>query len=579
MPSSSILRRTCNSSSARPRPACARPIALAALAVLALSASAQQPGQPSDATITLQGAVTNALTGEPLPRALVQIEGDPNTGALTGPDGRYAIPAIPPGPQVIQVRKPGFLDVPVSQGQLVVDPIVGPAHTVWVSAQMPDVNFALTPAAAIQGQVSLSTGDPAEGIVVNLARRTIQDGRGHWQLAATQKTNTEGSYRFAGLAAGSYALYTNPAMDSNPATTLIEAGHGPAVESAGYASVFYADARQPSGLSPIVLHPGDQFQADLTLALEPFHSVVATAVLPSAFQSASAAANYSAALLDSAGHQLPYAASYDAATHTVQALLPDGFYTLQLSGVSSGSVAPPNAHLLGAVDFSVAGHAVSGLRIPVALQQPSSVELSLLNEQAAPNSSGQTSVLLSPASGWLDDVLLIGYAHGSASGPMKTVYAQPGAYWAHVHPQPGYCESSFSAGGADLAREPLRIGPSGSAPPMQLTLRADCASLTLQLPQSLALPAPGGERFYTIYVVPAFDTATDAEPVTLRPSTASSVTLRGLTPGDYLVYTFDQPVRLEYRNPEVLSELPIAAQPVTLSPGASADLVLEVPQP
>jgi hypothetical protein len=55
----------------------------------------QQSDQPNPATepmrITVQGIVHNAVTGDPLPSALVEIEGDANTGALT--DGNSRRPA------------------------------------------------------------------------------------------------------------------------------------------------------------------------------------------------------------------------------------------------------------------------------------------------------------------------------------------------------------------------------------------------------------------------------------------------------------------------------------------------------
>ena len=65
--------------------------------------------------------------------------------------------------------------------------------------------------------------------------------------------------------------------------------------------------------------------------------------------------------------------------------------------------------------------------------------------------------------------------------------------------------------------------------------------------------------------------------MTLRPSTGGTLTLESLTPGSYHVFTFDAPVRLEYRNPAVLAAMPNPGQQVTLSPSATSNLVLEVP--
>jgi hypothetical protein len=106
-------------------------------------------------------------------------------------------------------------------------------------------------------------------------------------------------------------------------------------------------------------------------------------------------------------------------------------------------------------------------------------------------------------------------------------------------------------------------------------LRDDCAQLTLSLPESVGLSA-GEEPYYTVYVVPDFDSTEDVVPQTLRPSTGGRITLTGLTPGNYHVYTFARPVALEYRNPAVLASLP--GQAVALAPGAEAELAVEVTQ-
>jgi hypothetical protein len=86
----------------------------------------------------------------------------------------------------------------------------------------------------------------------------------------------------------------------------------------------------------------------------------------------------------------------------------------------------------------------------------------------------------------------------------------------------------------------------------------------------------GEELYYVVYTVPDFDSTEDVIPQTLRLSTGGRITLTGLTPGNYHVFTFNHPVALEYRNPSVLAGL--RGQAITLAPGAEADLTLEEPQ-
>ena len=554
--------------------------------------------------MTIHGVVRNATTGQPLPWALVRIEGDADTGALTGGDGRFEIPSVPLGPQAIQVVKPGFRDRPYAADATIADEAIGPAHNILVAADMSDLVFTLAPACAIHGYVELSTGDPAQGIEIDLLRQRSDSGRTIWQQAGTFKTDSEGAYRFAGLPDGIYALYTEPSMDSESAAVPIESGGG--IELQGYASIFYPGARDLAGAAKIRLSGGEQAQVNLTLALEPFHAVIVKVtsqkLQPSGTDLGGTAS--SAVIMDSAGHQLPYRAGYSQVTHTLQALLPDGSYSLFFSlsppGVKIAQTLAEGRNptqvlgtLAGTLDFSVSGHALPQLRLPLSVIHQNPVNLSITRSASfaaqpgsAQSNSSQITVMLSRTGEWIMDGVMGAYVNSSSPGPMEPVYAMPGtyywpgSYWVHTSiGRKGLCEASFTAGGVNLAREPVTLGLSGSAAPMELVLRDDCASLTLSLPQSLAAPAPGEEPFYAVYAVPEFDSTADVQPSTLHPSTGGSVTLDNLTPGSYRIHTFIGSARLEYRNPTALATLSNPGQQVTLSPGSANNLVLEIPGP
>jgi hypothetical protein len=579
--------------------------AVAALALVgvfspaqALESTQDQPAEVATPNVspgpltTVHGVVRYGASGEPLPRALVRISGDAAAGALTDGDGRFEIANVPVGPQQFEVIKPGFMDRAASaESSLEHQHSFG--HNVIVVAGMQDIVFSMTRVNAIRGVIQLSTGEPARAIQVTLLKRTVQDGRVAWQAAGAIRTNSEGVYRFGGLADGEYALYTEPTMESEAATNLVESGRGRSVERGGYASVFYPDATDLAGSAKIRLTGGDTAQADLRLALEPFHLVAATIAVP-----ASAGSNVSLMVLDTGGHPLPYNAQYDANTRTMQALLPDGTYSLvAIASKDRPPGSPGNASALtalggrvftGQADVSVSGRAVSNLRIPLAAARMSPVQVSVMRTGVTPasysnggaNASGRDSevvVTLSQTGAWTSDGIVTSFAQGDSAGTLEPTFVPPGSYWAHTSvAQKGLCEASFTAGGTNLAREPLVIGFSGTTAPLNLTLRDDCASLTIALPASMSVPAAGEEPFYTVYVVPDFESTMDVMPQTLRASSGSRVTLAGLTPGNYHVYVFNNPVALEYRNPVVLAGL--RGQAVTLGPGEERELVVEAGQ-
>ncbi len=570
-------------------------------------AEAQEPSpsQPPPATenappvalATIHGVVRNAATGQPLPRALVRIEGEAGAGALTDSEGRFEIPGVPVGPQTVQVRKPGFHDRPYASEDVDYQ-ADGPAHTVLVAAEMPDLNFALTPASVIHGRIELSTGDPAEGITVALLKQVIRNGRAIWAQNETTKTNGAGAYRFAGLPAGVYALFTRPAWENEQATTA-RAAEAKVVRY-GYPSIFYPEAREFSGAAHIRLAAGEQAEANLLLKLEPFYTVTARAILPNGkpYEGKDFANNLPSIfvagyVLDITGRDLAYATRYDEAAHTFQTSLPDGTYTFWVGVTSVGSRASGRGSLaseagedfFGFAEFSVDGHTVTNLPIPFAPLPSWPIHLRAVRTVPLPAESWGSIMglhrLVSVSGTHAGDPNMNGISGDATSddaGPDLLEIFGLGSLW--ISTQVGdrsLCVDSFTAGGINLAREPLNVPLGSSPPPMELTLRDDCAKLTLELPPALSAFLPGDEPFYTVYIVPDFDTTVDIPPMNMHPSSGATLTVDGLTPGSYHVYTFDRPVRLEYRNPAALAALPTPGQQVTLTAGTTSSLMLEVP--
>ena len=553
------------------------------------SVPAQEPAQDEgqatqpmtlDRTLaTLHGVVRNAASGEGLPRALVRIEGDADAGTLTDGDGRFELRNIPVGPQSVTVQKPGFLDrglSPSASQTAIVAQDYG-NHNVMVAADMPDVVFTLEPTGAIRGQVELSTGDAAEGMTVALVRRTIDNGRAVLQMTSSTKTRSDGTYRFGALAEGEYEIFSEPTMDSD-----LDQMFGGAGPHWGYPSVYYPDARDPSGAAKIHVAAGQETQANLTLTLENFQPVTATIVSGPAGSADHAIVNLSGSVLDNGGHQLQYQSRMDPKSHSFEAELPDGSYSLLLSSTASmgrpAMIGSSNEGLAaGSVDVTVAGRPVPNLRVALSAIRTNPIQVILERNAASPVPAGPIDVMVSQAGGWIDDSMISSFANGALPGPLETAYTRPGSYWVHTRNQRGLCVESFTAGGVNLAREPLVIGLSGSTAPMDLTLRDDCASLELSLPDNLASITAGEEPFFTVFVVPDFDSTVDVEHRVFRASTGGSFTWDNLTPGSYHVYMLPGAVELEYRNRAALASLPIRGHAVTLSPGATSTLVVEAP--
>jgi len=557
--------------------------------------SAQQPANlPQSPPVNVHGEVRNSATGQPLPRSLVRIEGEADAGTLTDGEGRFEIAGVPAGPQSIRVVKPGFHDRPYSIEE-VSYPVEGPAHSVLVAAQMPDLVFTLTPNCAIHGHIELSTGDSAEGMTVILVKKVVKYGRAVWTQESQTRTNGAGNYRFGGIADGVYSVYTLPALESEPGFTVVAAGNATKVVRDGFPAVYYPGTREFTGAGRIQLAPGEQAEANFNLTLEPFYPVTATGVLPGPGNNPAPPSN-SAEVMDPAGHLLPYIPQYDAATHTLQTNLPDGTYVMLMQTfmrqpvfIADGPMIPSARNpgpISGSVEFTVAGHPVTGLRIPLGPAPQNVLHLRFLHEvegQGIANTGNMNGAEIVNLSLDRADGIPSQFPDGNfnaESGPDWLDYnALPGTYWIDaVLPRRGWCESTFSAGGLNLVRDPLVLGLSAATPPMDLTLTNNCATLALNLPAGLATFLPGDEPFYFVYVVPDFDTPVYIPPMTIHPSSGPTLTVDGLTPGGYHVYTFATPVHFEYRNPDAVAALSNSGQAVTLSPGTTASLTLEAPE-
>lgn len=587
------------------------------LALSLTSVCAQSPPAPPDSNgaptssaplVTIHGVVKNTATGEPLPRVLVKVLNDSLAAALTDGNGAFEIPGVPAGVTAIDVTKPGFEDASGAEDE----PLMWVkgrtvAHALNVAADMPGLELAMRPLNAIRGQIQLSTGEPGECFRVELFKQAVLQGRMQWRVVANRPTNADGVFRFGGLADGTYTIATQPSMDGGSERPFPPGGKSPRMRT-GYARTFYPDARNLSGAAHIVVSGGQTAQANLMLKQEQFHLVQGLVTGPGSggtlrlpdpvtlrngSTTITMSSGFDPEVLDArGGRELAYRAEYDQKTSTVQALLPDGDYTLRVTAFgpsrsflnsSGGMVTQDKNFLAGQTDLTVNGHAVTNLRIALGPESSNSLQV-LVNRtgaEAPPQNNGSGINITASQTGTdVADPLNAEFAQGIAPGTVETQALGPGPYWLHTTiSQPGLCEASFTAGGANLAREPLVVAANGSTAPLTLMLRDDCASLRVSLPGQLAAPAAGETPIYYVFIVPDFDSTVEVRTHILYPGQVNSFLADRLTPGGYHVYVLRSSAELPYRDHDSMAALNIQGQAVTLSPGETSDLLVEVPAP
>ena len=506
---------------------------------------------------SLQGVVLNSVTHEPVSRALVS---SPDNRFATMTDGQghfeFKFPKATNNPANrpnLMARKPGYLT------DLAIDLQSAPS--------VKEVTLSLTPEGLIVGHVSLPSTEAADKIQVQLYRHEVEDGRAHWVPGGQTATRSTGDFRFAELPAGTYKVMTLEQVDRD---------HPPVVsneeQAYGYPPAYFPSAKTFAGGETINLSAGQTFQADLTVARQPYFPVKISVT------NAPANTGIGVSVSAAGSHGPGYSLGYNSQTHAIEGALPQGTYLVEGFGFGHGP--PP---MVGESSLTVHNARLSvGSMTMVATQ---TISVSVKEEFSTPEQMndanrrifvpmtdtptgprGYLNVRLEP----VDDFI----QHGGASLRPPTHAKDeslvlegvvPGRYWVHVDSSHGYA-SAVASGGVDLLTEPLVIA-NGSAAPIEITMRDDTAQVEGTIEG--ADPSAGvGQRtpFAHVYCVPAADSPGRFAEVAA--SADGAFTFLNLPPGVYRVLAFQhsQP-SLEFRNPEVMRAYETSGPVVHLTSG------------
>ncbi len=232
------------------------------------------PGQPGQAVP--QGAITVQQPG-PLPTA------------TTDERGRFQIRDVDPGNYRVAAARNGFARQEYGQRSF---NRTGTIISVRAGQQVPEIEFRLAQAPTISGRVVDTYGDPQPGITVQ-ALRTTYDANGKRTLQTVQsaKTNDLGEYRLYWLNPGRYfvsASGTKSAMEAISSTlsqavamaptaqdaqamSQLSGIYGPGapaneVADSGYTLTYYPGTNDISRASVIDLQSGGETRVDFNLS-------------------------------------------------------------------------------------------------------------------------------------------------------------------------------------------------------------------------------------------------------------------------------------------------------------------------
>ncbi len=534
---------------------------------------AQRPAQTG--TITVTGVVVNAVTGEPISRALIQLQSMVQRIALTDSDGKFQFDNLPETQAMLTARKPGYYgDMELQQG-------AGRPKPTAITANMSSVTVKLTPAGLVTGRVTTADGEPVESARVRLKMRTFQNGRRQWNERGGASTDEDGVFRIGNLQPGTYYMYTDGSV------RMISAS------DEAIAPAYYPGVSDISGASPLEVRPGTTTVADLTLRKEKAYRV--TGVVTGLQQGQSA----NVQLLGSGGESLPVQARVNSGGNAFELRrVPAGSYTLKViaqqqmgpgmlggfgGGIGQGMPRMPQTYT-GSVPITVGGD-LSG--VTVALQPSATIPVVVRTDFTNKQTEGEGTFIASsgPSSGgsprrFRQYVMLHlirtdgqqgdNYAQMVGSSDNMSLAIQniePGRYRAEFMQMGGntYVQSA-TFGTTDILREELVVSGGGDSQPINVVVRDDAASLSGTVNCS--------DVQCWVLVVPEGNSAMQLHMTFVNPQGAFQE--MGLAPGSYRVYAFDRMDGIEYTNPETMKTLGARAESVALAAGQKAQVTVEL---
>lgn len=538
---------------------------------------AQTPPAGDQTRNVISGTVVSSVTREPISRALVYSM-DERDAALTDEHGHFEFSlASQPSPGTViaqpnsivplRGKRPGFLDAP------------GPQAALQVGPGQKDVTLTLVPEALIVGRVRFPSAEAADHVQVQLYSREVRDGFAHWLPLTSTGTRSDGEFRFAGLAAGQYKLFTLESTEQDPLTAD---PNGPVY---AFPPRYFAAARDFATADTIQVRAGETITANITPERQKYYEVR----IPVARADPGGPPGLAVSVF-AQGHRGPgFELGFNRSQNAIVGSLPNGSYTIEASSFGPSAAT-------GVTNITVANGPVNGP--PITLAANPSIEINIRQDfSAADNTHAQLGredrsqpaayVSLQSAEE-LPSGRRPAMPYQAQGDPPTLSGVRPGRYWVQVQAGLGYA-ASVTSGGRDLLRAPLVVPLGASIPPIEITLRYDTAEIDVTL-DSQPSGFPGGKAAVTnapgasitaflpqggssVYCVPLANDGSLARG--FNGWADGRFVLQQLPPGDYRILAFDSPQQLEYRNPAAMRAFESKGQVVHLTPGQKAEITLQ----
>jgi hypothetical protein len=503
----------------------------------------------------ISGMVVKLTGSEPLKNARIQLASqDDRTMAhstTTDAGGRFDLKGIDPGRYRLVVHKDGF--VTQEYGQKKPD-APGAILALRAKQEMNDLLFRLIPSAVIAGRVINEDGEPLPWVQVNALREVYAGGKKTLSPETTVPTNDLGEYRLFDLRPGRYfirAEYKPNEQITGPGQIM---GRGEDLPR-GYVPMYYPSSTEPAHAVTVGVKAGEEIPAlEILLRRVEVFSVRGRLYNPTSKRSN--AYHLFLSPRDAEGwlslSQHDASIDYNDGTFVIPDVLP-GSYVLGAMWVDEGkryqaykSIDVGNADVEGLGLMLLPGMSLNGRVIWEG--QPSSDANRLtvyLHAVDNPQAYGGRATATPPWAFVLNDVYDVTYRVGVA-GLCSDCYLKALRYGGAVSP-----DDTFT---------PTRA----SSAPLEVTISSNGARVRGSVTDAENLPAVGA------WVILVPDEAHRASRRLYKSASTDQYgrfDLRGIAPGDYKLFSWEEVESGAWEDPEFLKEFEAKGEKVSLQEG------------
>ena len=525
----------------------------------------QDPSQDANqkSVYKVAGTVINSVTGRPIPRVLVTLNGPIERAMLTGTEGEFFFDKLPAGNVELRVRKPGFFRL----GKIGDD---SPPIPVRVGPETENVTVKLDPEAVITGTITGKNEEPVDQALVDVLQWQVIEGRRRLNsINKTVQSDEDGNFRIAGLAPGRYYL----SLKFQPFLHVMLGVPAGSANETYPALIYFPGSEDAAGATPLDLTAGQHLDVSFTLKTVPSFRVAGVIT-----NGGNGKQLNSPMLADEFGQVLFQADRFDAQHGTFEfRTVPAGAYWLQYGAVDEN----------GQYSGSRRKLTIQGNLLDLRLTVPRAIDIPVVMHtefgrpedlrgqcaQFAPGGAMEPSDCSNfPAAHiQLSSIDFRNEGYFSEAGPLKAgMFIRrviPGSYIAHVLPIFGGYVYSVRCGELDLLREPLVVPESGPVPPIEVVLRDDSATLTIQLNTK----KPMQQSFVLV-----FGTGVSTGPQIKTFLQGTELQAGPLPPGAYKIFAFDTPEEIDYADPDTLSKYASKAASITVTANEHASVLVDL---